>query len=114
MITVSIPLQTARGQNNREHHYTRYRREQREKWAVGMFLGRYQRPAVELGRGHLVVLLTRVAPSEGLDSDNLSGSLKAVRDAVADWLGIDDKSELVRYEYAQERGPWGIRIEWKE
>jgi hypothetical protein len=59
------------------------------------------------------VLLTRVAPSAGLDDDNLSGALKGVRDEVAKWLGVDDRHRTqVRYRYAQARGTWGVRIEF--
>jgi hypothetical protein len=55
--------------------------------------------------------LTRVAPSNGLDDDNLAGSLKGVRDQVAQWLGVDDKrSDVVRYVYAQYRGPWAVQV----
>ena len=61
-----------------------------------------------------MVTLTRIAPSNGLDDDNLAGALKAVRDEVAAWLGVDDKDRAtVRYEYEQERGPWDVRIEWR-
>lgn len=37
-----------------------------------------------------VVTMVRLAPSNGLDSDNLAGSLKAVRDGIADALGTGD------------------------
>ena len=43
------------------------------------------------------VTLTRIAPRE-LDDDNLTSALKAVRDGVQDWCGIDDRKLSVRYE----------------
>lgn len=46
------------------------------------------------------VRLTRVAPRP-LDGDNLQRAMKAVRDGVADWLGVDDRDERVRWFYAQ-------------
>lgn len=58
----------------------------------------------------LVVTITRIAPSSGLDSDNLAGSGKHVRDAIADVLGIDDRDPRVTWNVRQERGPWGVRI----
>lgn len=61
-----------------------------------------------------IIYLTRIAPSNGLDGDNLQGALKPVRDGVADYLQVDDGSPLVTWEYAQERGPKGeyaVRIE---
>lgn len=57
------------------------------------------------------VLLVRVAPSDGLDSDNLQGSLKACRDGVADWLGVDDRDPRVAWRYDQRRGPWAVEVE---
>jgi len=57
------------------------------------------------------VILTRVAPSAGVDDDNLVGALKGVRDQVAAWLGVDDRHRnQVRYRYAQRRGEWGVEI----
>jgi hypothetical protein len=51
----------------------------------------------------LVVTLTRIAPRE-LDDDNLRAALKSIRDGVATKLRVDDRSDLVRWEYRQERG----------
>ena len=51
-----------------------------------------------------VVHLIRRAPRQ-LDSDNLEGALKAVRDGIAQALGIDDRSPAVRYVVSQARGP---------
>jgi hypothetical protein len=50
-----------------------------------------------------VVVLTRIAPRP-LDSDNLETALKAVRDGIAEGLGIDDRDPLVRYVTSQEQG----------
>jgi hypothetical protein len=60
----------------------------------------------------LLVTITRIAPA-ALDSDNLVGSAKHVRDGIADWLGIDDRSPLVTWVVEQERGAprtYGARI----
>jgi hypothetical protein len=45
-----------------------------------------------------------------MDGDNSIGSLKAVRDGVADALGIDDGDPRLTWEYRQETGPFGVRI----
>lgn len=50
----------------------------------------------------LVVTLTRIAPRR-LDGDNLQRSLKAVRDGVADALGVDDGDERLEWRYEQRR-----------
>lgn len=52
----------------------------------------------------LLVVITRVSP-RGLDSDNLQGSAKHVRDGIADVLGVDDRDERVIWRVRQERGP---------
>jgi hypothetical protein len=51
----------------------------------------------------VVVTITRVSPRL-LDDDNLRGALKAVRDGIADALGVDDRDERVRWRYRQIRG----------
>jgi hypothetical protein len=109
VITVHIPLRTGRGLNNREHHFKRYSRERKEKFAIGIFLNRHQRP-----RPPVTFILTRVSPGQPMDDDNVSGALKAVRDAVAEWIGVDDGDARVQYAYAREQGEWGVRIEWRE
>lgn len=72
--------------------------------------GNFTRPALPC-----TVLLTRVAPGNGLDDDNLSGSLKAIRDQVAHWLRVDDRDPLVKWTYAQRRGTrgeWAVEVEF--
>ena len=100
-------FRTVPGMNVREHYMVRARRVRDEKERVGWELRRLnEKPPLPC-----VVTLTRLAPSSGLDDDNLVGSLKSARDAVASWLGVDDKDRAtVRYEYAQERGPWAVGI----
>lgn len=103
-MTVIIPLRTGRGQNDREHWRARYRRVKAEKEAVGWLLPgtRPQLPCI--------VTLARIAPSNGLDGDNLQGSLKACRDAVADWLDLDDADPRVTWRYEQRRGKWAVEV----
>lgn len=95
--------------NVREHPMARHRRVKAEKEAVAWMLMGKTKPALPCA-----VTLTRLAPSNGLDDDNLTGALKGVRDAVAAWLGVDDRDRAtVRYAYEQQRAPWGVRIEWR-
>ena len=104
---IEIPLRTGRGQNDREHWRVRARRVRGEREVVAWALRGWTQPAVPC-----VIRLTRIAPSNGLDDDNLAGALKGVRDQVAQWLGVDDKrSDVVRYVYTQARGPWAVRIQ---
>lgn len=54
----------------------------------------------------VVVTLTRIAPSNGLDPhDGLRAALKGPVDGVADWLGLkSDRDHRVSWRYAQRRG----------
>lgn len=112
---LTVAMRTHRGMNDREHPMVRHRRVKREKetagWELARYAGRHGRPEIPC-----TVLLTRLGPSPGLDDDNLVGSLKSTRDAVAHWLGVNDKDrETVRYLYAQAWAPaWGVRIEFGE
>ncbi len=95
--------------NTRDHWTVKARRIANQKWVVRSYLLLFQKPAA-VAR----VTLTRVAPRR-LDDDNLRGALKAVRDAVADWLipGLapgraDDKLE---WYYEQVQGPAAVIVE---
>jgi hypothetical protein len=102
--------------NVREHWAKRAKRVRAEREATAWALSSAgRRPAVPAPPAPpLVVTLTRVGPSNGLDDDNLAGALKGVRDEVAKWLGVDDRDRArVRYAYEQERGrEWAVRVEW--
>lgn len=111
MNRADFPLRLGRGMNSREQYMQRAMRVSREKRMAWAFLRSVSMPPQIMAP--ITCRLTRIAPSRGLDSDNLQGSLKAVRDAFAAWVKVDDaREDLVRYVYAQERGPWGCRIEW--
>ena len=106
---ILVPIRTAPG-NPRELWQQRSSRVKKEREAVAWLLKGKQKPDIPCS-----VLLTRVAPSAGLDDDNLARSLKGVRDEVAAWLGVNDRRrDIVRYRYAQTRGPWSVRIEFGE
>lgn len=111
MILVTLPMRTVSAMNTREHHMARYRRSKAQRTTVALAL----RPAVGNGFGkkheRLVITLTRIGIRQGLDGDNLQASFKAIRDSVAEVIGIDDGSDRVEWRYAQRRGPaWGIEI----
>lgn len=99
---VIIPVKTVSEQNVREHHMARARRAHKQRGQAKLFCGmfgawwkRFKDPCT--------IQLTRGAPSEGLDSDNLRAALKHVRDGVADAMGIDDRDARVQWKYGQER-----------
>jgi hypothetical protein len=102
-VEVEFPLRTVSAMNSREHWAARARaaRDQRMTTRMALATRADWRP-----RGLCwVVTLTRVAPSKGLDGDNLQAALKHVRDGVADVLGIDDGSQDITWMYRQEQTP---------
>lgn len=116
---VTAPLRTGRGQNDRGHHMAlaRVKKQHREQACILSFTAlsprTWSKDRIALVRPWWVRLV-RVSPGTcELDDDNLRGSLKAVRDGVADRLHVDDGDKhAVRFFYAQERGPWAVRIEF--
>lgn len=111
MNVVSMPIRLRGGSNAREHHMVRSRRVKAERWAV----------QVHLATGHrlqitepIICRLTKIGPgTRPMDDDNLRSCLKAIRDQFSAWHGVDDgREDLIRFRYAQERGPYGCRIEW--
>jgi hypothetical protein len=51
----------------------------------------------------IVVHLTRISAGIGLDPhENLPMAFKHVKDEIADWIGVNDRSRLVDWTYAQE------------
>jgi hypothetical protein len=98
--TFEVPIRVASTANLREHWAAKAKRVDAQKRATSTLF-----PRLKL-RTLLVVRLVRVAPRE-LDDDNLRSALKSVRDGVALRLGIDDRSPLVVWDYAQEKGKPG-------
>lgn len=96
--------------NLREHWRARANRVQSQRHTAGVHVfGALQSSHVNC-RGcaagpnfPLVVTLCRIAP-RALDDDNLASACKAVRDGVADALGIKDNDPRVTWRYEQRRG----------
>ncbi len=64
-------------------------------------------PVAKLGQ--VVVELTRIAPGELDPDENLPMSFKAIKDEIADWLGLrTDRDKRVRWAYRQERSAAGV------
>lgn len=109
MIVLSLKIESTL--NKREHWGARRKRAKKHRESAYWGLAAAQMRPLELPRA---VTLTRIAPRE-LDTDNLAGGFKSVRDGVADWLGIDDKDKRVEWVYAQEKGKpkeFACRIEF--
>ena len=134
VVEVALPIRTISEANARSHWAAKARRVASQRGPVALRLRGPLAPfrdamavsghagAKRPARGNLApvigmsetrqvaVTLTRVAPSNGLDDDNLRGALKAVRDGVADALGVDDRDPRVEWKYAQKRGKYGVVV----
>jgi crossover junction endodeoxyribonuclease RusA len=107
MIEATIPIKSVSVANLRMH------------WAVKAKLAKAHRNAAktalmsvapEAPELPLTVILTRLGPRT-LDTDNLASCLKAVRDGVADWLGVDDGDARLDWQYEQRKGPYSVEVE---
>ena len=106
MMEVLLPVRTWSEANARVHWAKRARRARIQRQAartiVRAALTSMERPA----ESKCTIELCRIGPRQ-LDSDNLAGSLKAVRDGVADALGLDDGDPRLVWLYDQRRGKPG-------
>lgn len=100
--------------NQRQHWQVVWRRGVKEKdrarlalEATGMGV---TRPSAERP---WTVTVTRCGPGKLDAHDALPASAKHVVDAVAEWLGVDDKhANVVAYRYAQRRErEWSVEVE---
>lgn len=107
---VEIPLRTGSGLNDRLHWRSMASRAKKERHAAWLIL-----KGSGFGNWDVPCTVRMVRRSSGsLDSDNLQGALKSIRDGIADALGIKDNDPRVTWEYAQEkckRGIFGVRVE---
>jgi len=115
MLSVVVPIRTVSEMNRRDHWSARHRRSRQQQELTTLLL-RTANVDPSLLKPPFVVRLTRVGPGSIKDSDNLAAGTKAVRDAVAAFLKVDDadlvSGSAVRWEVRQERGPvYELRIE---
>jgi hypothetical protein len=119
-VVVHLPLRLVSEANARGHWSKGARRAAEQRNLVKMAL--YQRVAefrAMLAHGYagddrLTVLITRIG-KKTLDLDNLQRAGKAVRDGVADALGIDDADPRIEWRYDQSVGKqYGVRIELRK
>ncbi len=107
-MTITIPLRTVSALNAREHWSARARRVKAERSATAWILLACKMPALPC-----TVTMTRIGPTVGLDDDNLTSSMKGVRDQIAEWLGIDDRDPRVTWRCLQRRGKdWWVEVEF--
>ena len=98
LLVVELPLTVVSVANLREHWSVKAKRTRSHREAFGLLTRAKIIPSLPV-----VVTLTRIAPRE-LDDDNLQSAFKAIRDGVADRMGVKDNDKRVRWLYGQERG----------
>ena len=87
-----IPLRLISSANAREHWAKKARRVKRERMAA-LVIQKHPLPCV--------VTITRHG-KRLMDGDNLQSASKALRDGIADRLGVDDGDPRVTWKYAQD------------
>jgi len=95
---LKFDIKTVSEANQREHWAIKNSRKKSQQKAF-QAIWRNAKPKVELPA---TIIFTRYSCQE-LDSDNLAGAFKHTRDQLAKEIGIDDGSELLNFEYRQER-----------
>jgi hypothetical protein len=93
-MTFELPLRLESLSNVREHWAVRHKRAKAHRKAAYLTCKAHPVPCV--------VTITRIAP-RALDDDNLRHAVKAVRDGIADRLGVDDRDPRVKWRYVQTR-----------
>lgn len=116
-LVIRLPIHTRSEANLREHWRLRAKRTQNQRYAARALTWHAALNAQRPVGLPADITLTRIAPRR-LDSDNLAGSLKAVRDGIADGLGIDDGHILMAWHYKQRKGGVGeyavvVEVTWQ-
>ena len=99
---IYIPLKTISEANSNDHYRVKAKRKKMQREMARKAMLAYGITGKDI-TGPLVVKFVRIG-KRTLDDDNLSSSFKAVRDGVADALGVDDGDERMRYHYGQRTG----------
>lgn len=88
-----IPCRIISEANSRDHWRRAKQRKDAQKQAVAIATAYKDRPALPC-----VVTLIRHGWRKQ-DDDNLRKTFKAIRDALADWIGADDGSDEIEWRY---------------
>jgi hypothetical protein len=108
MIDITIPVRVISEANTREHWGLKASRAKKQKNEAILAV----KVCTEYRSLKLPLAISFVRYGKRkLDSDNLQGAFKAVRDGVAEALSINDGSDLITWDYKQEAGKdYAIRI----
>jgi hypothetical protein len=111
-LVVELPIHTVSEKNDHVGWQKKHRARGDMRTAVALSMRAYANVQALKIKPPCRVRIVRLAPRELDAGDNLEVSLFRVRDGVADWLGINDRSPEVKWECSQERSKrYGVRIE---
>lgn len=105
-VGVTLPLKVVSNANQREHWAKRANRAKAHRSTARLAISGALLKAGLSGSSlpsSVTVQLVRIAP-RALDDDNLVGGFKAIRDGIADAMGIDDRDSRVTWLCGQRKG----------
>jgi len=106
-IAFTVPLKVVSEANQHEHWTKKHHRNQDQQSTINNYWP-LSVSAIPVALP-CSIELTRIGIGR-MDSDNLAGAFKHVRDAIARLIGVDDGSDLIEWRYAQ-RASDGYSIE---
>ena len=115
MLTLETPIKLVSEANMREHWALKNKRKKAQQAAIQAYwkLHGFDQRTWEFP---LKITFVRIGVRK-LDSDNLAGSGKAVRDQIAKLLGVNDGDESkVIWHYEQRKGPpksYGLEVRFE-
>ena len=101
---IEIPIRTWSEANARIHWAVRAKRAKNQRGLARLLTKSEvnKRGPINTGSNTISIELRRFGPRM-LDSDNLAGACKAIRDGIADGIGINDGDPRITWTYTQER-----------
>ncbi len=120
LVEFVIPVEIKSEMNLREHWRTRNARFKDHKKFVALCWPRNRHNLRYVPKIPVLVTLTWLRPEpQAMDDDNLAGGFKAIRDAIAGWMGVDDGMiPKIKFEYRQAEGApsdyCGVKIRVEE
>lgn len=115
-VTLALPVTVVSEMNRRDHWATRRRRFDKQADALVKAIAALDWYSDVLGYRWpfgfpVVVTFTRTHNrGAGMDDDNIRSAFKAIRDAVAEWAGVDDKGPEIEWRYRDQEGKPGVAI----
>ena|SRR6266851_3791636 len=109
-----LPLRTVAETNRRGHWAKAARRAETQRNAVALAMKLWVTAWIR-GWSAFRITLTRIAPRELDEGDNLPSATKAIRDEVVSQLGLpNDRDPRLNFVYSQERGApktYAVRVQ---